>query len=391
MLRILHVSPYYREAWAYGGIPRVVSVLATGLAARGHQVTVCTTDVRSAHERLDPAAAPMREDGVDVRVFRNVSNTLAYHLQLFLPRGLGAYLRGNVDAFDVAHIHACHNLPATIAARHLGRRGIPYVVSPHGTALRIERRRLAKLVFDSLFGRHLLADAERVVAVSEAERRQLAALGLAAERVSVIANPMDLSEFEPGVARGRFRASHGLDGGEIVMFLGKLTPRKRLDVLAAAMRRLARPDARLVIAGNDMGYERMLRGQLEGLGLLDRTLFTGLLTGRERLEALADADVLVYPSQAEVFGLVPVEALMCGTPVVVADDSGCGDVVRQVGGGLVVREGDDARLAEAIAQVLDAPAEWRAAAAAAQTRIRSAFDSGVIVQSFEKLYGEIAN
>ena len=94
----------------------------------------------------------------------------------------------------------------------------------------------------------------------------------------------------------------------------------------------------------------------------------GLLTGRARLELLADADVVVYPSADEVFGLVPLEALLCGTPVVVADDSGCGEVVGPLDGGQVVAVGDPVALAAAIDRVLASPHAWRARAASGAAR-----------------------
>ena len=132
------------------------------------------------------------------------------------------------------------------------------------------------------------------------------------------------------------------------MFLGKLTPRKRVDVLVRAFAQLQRRDAWLVIAGNDMGAGGDTRSLVRSLGLEARTVFTGLLRGQERLDALADADVVVYPSQDEVFGLVPLEALLSGTPVIVAGDSGCGEIVSQTGGGQVVPLGDVDALARAI-------------------------------------------
>src|SRR5947199_8100140 len=102
-LRVLQVTPYYAEAWAYGGVPRAATARARGLARRGHKVTVCTTDA------AEPAAR---------------------------ARGLAG-----ADGVDVAHLHACHNAPTAVAARRLRAVGVPYVLSPHGTAPRIERRR----------------------------------------------------------------------------------------------------------------------------------------------------------------------------------------------------------------------------------------------------------
>ncbi|MGH9463603.1 MAG: glycosyltransferase, partial [Vicinamibacteria bacterium] len=197
-LHILHVTPYYREAWGYGGIPRVVTSICRGLVRLGHRVTVCTTDARDANSRTDPGLTgePVRDkDGVEVHTFPNVSNHLAYHQQFFMPLGLRRYLRQHGEEFDVAHLHGYHHLPGSIAATELRRAGIPYLVAPNGTAPRIERRRVAKWVFDNTIGRDVLTGARRVIAVTEAEKRQLERLGVPPALISVIPNPVDLDAF----------------------------------------------------------------------------------------------------------------------------------------------------------------------------------------------------
>ncbi len=154
-LRVLHVTPYSADAWAYGGIPRVVGSLARGLARRGHHVTVCATDVCDEVSRL-PRGLHTPSERIRVRMFPNISNTLAYRFQLYLPVGLDAYLKEAVRSFDIAHIHACRNLPGVIAARRLRQAGVPYVLAPHGTAPNIECWPLAKRVFDVLAGTRVL-------------------------------------------------------------------------------------------------------------------------------------------------------------------------------------------------------------------------------------------
>lgn len=397
-MRILHITPYSADAWAYGGIPRIVGTLTAGLARRGHQVTVCATDACDDSHRL-AAGAPRRSrlspwppqrtiDRVELRIFPNLSNRLAYRDQGFVPLGLGRYLGEHAREFDVAHLHACRNLPGTIGARHLRRAGVPYVLAPNGTAPRIERRQFAKWIFDAAMGRRILNGAARVLAVSDAERRQLTRLGVDPSRIRSIPNPVDLDEFTPPITRGLFRQRFGLGAGPLVLFLGKITPRKRLDVLVRAFARL-RSDARLVVAGNDMGGAADARALVHSLGLEPRTLFTGLLKGRARLEALSDAEVLVYPSQDEIFGLVPLEALLAGTPVIVADDSGCGEVVQGTGGGQVVPRGDAAALARAIEAVLASPTDWRAAASVAAERVRMAYAGDVVSAQLEQMYAEM--
>jgi glycosyltransferase involved in cell wall biosynthesis len=123
-----------------------------------------------------------------------------------------------------------------IAARRLRGAGVPYVVQPNGTAPRIERRKAAKAVFDAIAGRQVIDGATRVIAVSDAETRQLRHVGVDAGRIHVIPNPVDLQEFAPPIARGRFRARFNLGTQPFVLYLGTLTPRKRLDVLAKRSR-----------------------------------------------------------------------------------------------------------------------------------------------------------
>jgi glycosyltransferase involved in cell wall biosynthesis len=382
------VVPYYEDAWAYGGIPRLASALARGLARRGHDVTVCTTDVADEHHRARRQRD--RDEGVTVRVFRNLSNHLAYHYQFFTPVGLSRFLRRSASGFDVAHLHACHHLPGVVAASALRRAHVPYLLSPNGTAPRIERRRLAKLAFDLAIGRRVVPDAARVLAVSRAEHRQLQSAGVPAARVRFVPNPIDEQEFAVAPDSCAFRATYGLGEGPLVMYLGKLTPRKGVDVLVRAFARLSEPSARLVIAGNDMGSGAAIATLARELGLGDRFVRVGLLRGHDRLAALAAAGVVVYPSREEVFGLVPIEALMCGTPVVVSSDSGCGEVIGQLGGGHVVPFGDVPTLAQAITGILRDSARWRARARSAATRARERFASDVVCAQLEEVYLEVA-
>jgi len=393
-MRILHVSPYSEAAWAYGGIPRVVGALSRGLAKRGHSVTVCSTDVCDESSRLPSSRRPEGRpppdaDGITHCSFRNVSNRLAYRQQAFLPLGLRQFLRNHVNDFDVAHLHACRNLPGAIAAHYLHRAGIPYVLQPNGTAPIIERRQTAKRVFDVVVGTRTVMNASRLIAVSAIEHRQFVDLGLPRESVRVVGNPIDLSEFAQPIIHGNFRRRWGISNEPLVLFLGKITPRKNVDTLVRGFAQLTQPDAKLVIAGNDMGGGSRARALARECGVDNRVVFTGLLTGPARIEALADADVVVYASEHEIFGLVPFEALLAGTPVVVADDSGCGDLVGVTGGAAVVRVNDIGALAHAIDEVLSHPAVWRLKAQRAQNQIRTSYGADVVCGQIEDVYREL--
>ena len=386
-LRILHVVPYYEQAWAYGGIPRLATTMTRALARRGHHVTVCTTDVRDNRSRASTTAS--NDHGIDVKVFPNLSNAIAYHLQFFTPIGLRRYMRRSAAAFDIAHLHACHNLPGVIAASELTRAGVPYIVSPNGTARPIERRVRAKQLFALTAGRSMLPGAAKVVAVSRSEAVQLRDLGVDDLQIAQIPNPIDETEFERSPDRYGYRRRMSLADDPVVLFLGKLTPRKGVVDLIQAFAGLSNPAIRLIVAGNDMGSGAGIIALVRRLGLEARVIRTGLLTGSDRLDALAAADVVVYPSRDEIFGLVPLEALLAGTPVVVCNDSGCGEVISSVGGGLAVRPGDVETLRRAIETILGARDEWRWRAAAAAATVRRRFGSEVVCDQLESLYWEI--
>jgi glycosyltransferase involved in cell wall biosynthesis len=402
-LTVLHVVPYAGEAWAYGGIARVAAVQARALAARGVAVTVCTTDACDATSRLASSADPIEPRVVGERAtaerspansvrtvsFPNVSNRLAYHLQLFTPRGMAAWLRRHAASFDLAHLHGCHHLPGVWAARELRRAGVPYLVQPNGTAPRIERRRAAKWLFDHTVGRGVLPGASRVIAVSAAEERDLLALGVAPERLSRLPNPLDEEGLDLPLERGFLRQRWSLGDAPVVLYLGALSPRKGLDVLVDAVARLPGEDVRLVLAGNDRGVAGDLRERLRARGLERRTVFAGLLRGRDRYLALHDADVVAYATRQEAFGLVPLEALLAGTPVVVAGDHGCGEVIGEIGGGRVVTAGDPEGLASALAATLADPAGSRELARAAAPRARASFGAAGVAAALEAIYRSV--
>jgi glycosyltransferase involved in cell wall biosynthesis len=385
-LKILEVAPYFYPAWAYGGIPRVVYGLSKELVKRGHEVTVYTTDVLDEVSRCSFSNGETDIEGVRARYFRNLSNPLAYHYQVFLPAGLCAAVRSTISDFDVIHLHGHRNLLNNIVHYYCRKAGKPYILSAHGTVLNIERMMLAKSIFDKIFGRQILRDAHHFVAVSGNEIRQYELMGIGRDRVSMIHNGIDVSSFDNLPPKNIFREKHGLTGKKIVLFLGKLTPRKGVDFLVRAFSELDREDTVLVIAGNDMGFRREVEKVIHEKKVGHKVIFTGLLTGDDKLAAYQDADVLVYPSIHEIFGLVPFEAIMCGTPVIVTDDCGCGEIIGKNDIGYIVKYNDSRGLRESLGKVL----EDRAAAAEKVSRgikfIEEHLSWGKIAAMYEDMY-----
>ena len=378
-MRILMGIPFLYPAIGYGGAARSAYDLSCALHDLGHHVTVLTTDVWDARKRyVSNGSIPPFEV---VRV-PNLSNKLAYYFQFYTPLGILKHAERLLAECDILHLHTFRNLHNDLLARTAVKQGKPFVLSGHGTIPRIERFQFIKKMYDLMIGRWQLDNAAGYLAVSIPERRAMKRMALPAEKIRVIPNGVGEVQIPDA---GSFRKRWGLDPAEkIILFLGKITPRKGVQHLVRAFARI-RNQGRLVIAGNDMGYASRIRRLISEHRLQDRVLWTGLLNDEERFEALSDADVTVHPSVNEVFGLVPLESIMSGTPVIVCDDDGCGQIIRKTGAGDLVPWGDSSALSYAISKRLQEgknPEEIQRA----QENIRLHFNWHLIAREITRFY-----
>lgn len=247
---------------------------------------------------------------------------------------------------DVLHCHDWMTFAAGVAAR--GVSGKPLVLHVHST----ESDRSGGGGGNAAIRRYEAAGldaADRVVAVSDFTRRRILEQypHVDAEKIRVVHNGIErLADGEldlPAVAAGR----------PVVLFLGRLTAQKGPEwfVRAAALVSRVRPDALFVVAGSGEMLPWMVERVAEA-GLASSFLFTGFLSGADIARAYAMADVFVMPSVSEPFGLVPVEAMLRGTPVVVSRQSGVSEVIRHC---LKVDFWNSEDLADKIVAVLDHP------------------------------------
>ncbi len=384
-MHVLQVTPYFPPTWAYGGIPRIVYGLGRALCEQGVQVTVLTTDAMDARSRA-PVKPDRTLDGMRVLTCRNISNRLAYDHQLFLPQDIHALLQ-RVPRPDIVHLHGHRHLLNNAADRFARAQFVPTVLTANGTLLRHERKQRVKLLWDMLVSGRIPGRAARCVVVSQAEWRQHLQGGLPPERLVEIPNGLDLGEFYPLPPRGLFRRRLGIEPGRpMVVYLGQLSPRKGVEHLVTAFNHDSPAGAALVVGGNDMGGGKLARAVADPNAPVH---FVGLLEGEERIQLLVDADVLVYPSTAEVFGLVPFEGLLSGTPAVVGDDCGCGELIHGAGAGLLVRHGDVASLRAKISQLIEDSAQANAMVERGRDYIRQHFAWPRVAQQHRAMYEQV--
>jgi glycosyltransferase involved in cell wall biosynthesis len=171
-----------------------------------------------------------------------------------------------------------------------------------------------------------------------------------------------------------------------VLVIGRITPRKQIRVVVEAFARLNASAARLVIAGNDLGGLQPALARARELGVDTRVEVTGLLRAGQRLQAMANADLVVCPSSDDVFGLVACEALLVGTPVIVGSDSGCAEIVGNCG--VAVKPGDAAALAIAMASVLAGRVDTRRGRLPGRERILHQYNVRVVTEALDAIYRE---
>jgi D-inositol-3-phosphate glycosyltransferase len=263
-------------------------------------------------------------------------------------------------------MHAHYWLGGLVARDLRDHWGTPWVQSFH-TLARTKAR--AGLPLDAVRSRaegELIVDADRLVASSLSEAKDLIRLyGAARDRICVAqpgVDPRLMLSADAGRVRRRLR----LKGRRIVLFCGRLEPLKGgdtfVDAIAALTQDPAFDDVTVLVIGEDSGDGRdgggertRLQERVNGSGVGDRVLFLGAVPHEEVGDYYALADVCVVPSRTESFGLVALEAQSLGTPVVAAAVGGLTEIVEDGVTGILVPTRDPRRYAQAIASMLNDP------------------------------------
>lgn len=333
-MRVLQATPYFAPAWAYGGPPRVMHTYAKGLAARGHAVSVFTTDVLDEGRRSSPPFEVV--DGVSVRRFRNVSNALAWRTKKYLPPMLPAALVHAAGAADVLHVTDTRTIVAASAHAAARVRHVPLVISAFGSLPRSTGFRGAvKDVYDVALVRPMLRRAALLFAQTSHEADLYAELGGAPEAIRLL--PLPLPPIVEPSRRGSFRARLGIAAKEpLLLFLGRLSPLKGVDELILSVAPLLSEGAVLALVGRDDGQLVPLRARFAALFDDRRIRFAGPLYGDDRFAAYADADVFcLTPIHWEETSLASLEAAACGTAVVVTEQAELPGLTPATGGFVV--------------------------------------------------------
>ena len=342
--------------WEYpprvvGGIAKVVYDLSRTLIKDGHDVTVVT---------YKEGDVPYFEDDKGVKVYRvdnymiNPNNFIDWIMQLnFNLIAKANEIMEEQGKFDVIHAHDW--LVAYAAKTLKNSYHIPIVSTIHATeagrnsGIHDEQQRY---INDTEW--MLTYESSEVIVNSNYMKGELQRLfGLPYEKINVVPNGVNLSLFN-GIERDyNFRRKYAMDNEKIILFMGRLVYEKGVQHLIAAMPKILNGyhDSKLVVCGKGAMLEE-LRAQANAMGIGNKVYFAGYMNGKDVQRMYKAADIAVFPSTYEPFGIVALEAMLSENPVVVSDVGGLNEIVQHRENGMKSYAGNANSIADSILELL---------------------------------------
>ena len=345
--------------WEYpprvvGGISRVVYDLSHRLKKDGHEVTVVT---------YRDGEVPYYEDDKGVKVYRvdnymiQPNNFIDWILQLnFNMVERASQIIAEQGKFDVIHAHDWLVANAAKTLKHSF--DIPIVATIHATEAGRNsgiREPNQKYINDTEW--MLTYEANEVIVNSNYMKSEVQRLfGLPFEKINVVPNGVNLNKFTGMDRDYSFRRKYAMDNEKIILFMGRLVYEKGVQNLIAAMPKVLASyhDAKLVIAGKG-GMLDELKAQADYLGISNKVYFAGYMNGKDVERMYKAADISVFPSTYEPFGIVALEGMLAERPIVVSDAGGLGEIVEHRVTGMKSYCGNPNSIADSILELLFNP------------------------------------
>lgn len=317
-MKLLMVIPYLSER--YGGTSKVVMELASSLSRLGQSVDIVTTTANDSGN-LDVKTNDWTiQAGYRVRYF-----STWHHNDCVVSGSMIAWLSRYIKEYDLVHTHTLFAPLVTISHSICRFFKVPYVTTPHGMLepWALSNKAWKKRAYYQAFEHSSLANANAVQVLANSEASNVQALGI--DQTVKVPNGICRSDFSNlGSPNAFYNAFPETRDKKLILFLGRLDPKKGLDLLAPAFAKARSlfPNAHLIVAGPDsINFMPTAQSYFSEEGCLDSVTFTGMLKGELKKSALASADIYVAPSYSEGFSMSVLEGMATGLPCVIT--AGC--------------------------------------------------------------------
>jgi len=342
-MKIGFITPFFSPV--AGGSAIAPYYLAKYLVRKGHEVFIFTSDFgRNLAKFNDEKDLVIIESNIKLKMFSS----------FYTPS-----LRSKLENYklDVLHFHNFRTYQNYVAYSYAKRTNTPYILQAHGSVPRMGSWQKLKFIYDVFLGYRLLRDASKIIALNRIEFEQYKSMGVSEEKIVIIPNGLDLSEYANLPPKGFFKKKFNIhEDKKIILYLGRIHKIKGIDFLIKAYAHLIYKmnfkNIVLVIAGPDDGYLGEVKSLVCDLGVANSVLFTGLLSEKDKIKAYVDSDVVVNVEPLNVYGLVPLEAAACSAPVIVSKTNAISEIVLNGKFGFSVKYGDVISLASMLHRIL---------------------------------------
>jgi glycosyltransferase involved in cell wall biosynthesis len=379
-MKIGFITPFFSPV--AGGSATAPYILAKCLVKKGHEVFIFTSNFgRNLAKFPDEKDLAIIESKIELKMFN-----------LFYTSSLRSELESS-NKLDILHLHNFRTYQNYVAYSYAKRTNTPYILQARGSIPRIGKKEL-KWLYDVLFGYRLLRDASKVIALTQVETDQYRRMGIPGEKIAIIPNGIDLSEYAELPPKGSFKEKFNIpEDRKIILYMGRIHKIKGVDFLVRAYAYLKNEmkykDAVLVIVGSDDGFLGEVKSLVQSLGISRSVIFTGPLYGKIKLGAYVDSDIVVLPSRYETFPNVVLEAYACSKPVVASNVEAIPDIVLHGKTGLLFQAGDVKGLTNAIAYMLTHSEEAVRMGRNARRLVEERFSIYRVVIQLEALYEKV--
>jgi glycosyltransferase involved in cell wall biosynthesis len=383
-MKILFIIPYI--AAVYGGPAQVVQDLADSLGKLGITVDVITSNACGSEKLNVPLNTWIEQGNYRIRYFDSWHRN-----DLVLSPSLLIWLMKNVGTYDGVHTHNRFAPLILLSEWICALRHVPYITTPHGMlepwalAYKSTKKRLYYLLLE----RPILRRASLLHGLNPMETKHIRALGYAT--TATIPNGIHPQPFLtlPSIEHFHDRFPETRDR-QIVLFLGRLDPKKGLDLLAPAFAQVHRqfPKTHLVIAGPDnINFLPTVRQYFAQVDCLDAVTFTGMLTGEVKYAALAAASIYIAPSYSEGFSISILEGMAAGLPCIITTQ--CNFPEAATAEAAYVVKPQAAAISQALMECFTTPRQAEAVGDKARCLILQFYTWHKIATQFQQVYEQV--
>ncbi len=330
-MKIIHPFIFYSVKFA-GGTSDLMYKIAKAQTDAGNQVEIWTGDYNIDMDLVGNSS-------FKVKIFRSFFDKFGLSIMPYLP----IYALLKLKKTDIIHFHVIRtwqNMILYIVARI---KGIKYVVDAHGAVPIHKKKRFLKLFFDFIFGNNLIKNASSIIAESAVgvDEYVEAYSFLEKNDIDILSPPFDVSEYKDLEKKyeHNFREKFNINKEDFVItFLGRIHEIKGIDILIKFFNETLHiiPNGKLVIIGGDDGHLNVCKEIINNLKIQDKVIFCGFMSGDEKNECLTNSNVVAQLSRFEQGAWAPIEAVLCGTPIIVSSQTGAGEDVRRLNAGHTV-------------------------------------------------------